>query len=130
MHARWPGFRAQILFARPAPSARAATSRLPAYTDTLTRLEVLHCGTDGLYGPYDFVARNERKFADLPVVVNQMQIAAANTTMTDTNLYFVRTQLSGVIPVCKQFGPGSMCGISSDLWHRSSSVPSNGFNSG
>jgi hypothetical protein len=70
------------------------------------------------------MAGNERKSADLPIVIDQMQIAAANATMADTDFDFICTQLSNLIPVRKQFGPGSMCCIPSDLWHCSSCTPS------
>jgi hypothetical protein len=51
----------------------------------------LHYLADRFHGPHDLVARNKGKFADLPIVINQMQVAAANATMTDPNFYLVRT---------------------------------------
>jgi hypothetical protein len=95
--------------------AIAATPRLPAHAYSLARLQVADRGANRFHGAHYFVAGNERKFADLPIVVDQVQIAAANAAMADTNLHLVGAQLSNFIPVCKQFGPGSMCCIASDL---------------
>jgi hypothetical protein len=81
--------RAEVFFALAAPRTRAATPGLPADTNTLARLQVLDCGADGFYGTHDLVARNERELADLPVVIDQVEVATANATMTDTNLYFI-----------------------------------------
>jgi hypothetical protein len=35
------------------------------------------------------VARHEGKFADLPIVIDQVEIAAANATMTDTDFHLI-----------------------------------------
>src|SRR6202035_391290 len=59
---------AQILFSRATPLAIAATSRLPAHADSLTRLQVADRRANRFHGAHYFVAGNERKFADLPIV--------------------------------------------------------------
>jgi hypothetical protein len=66
------------------------------------------------------MTRNERIFADLPIIVDQVQIAAANAAVADTNIHLICAQCPNFIPEGKQLGPGSMCCIASDLFHRSS----------
>ena len=97
--------------------------QLPAcqpYANALPWLKILDGRAHGLYRANDFMARNERIFADLPVIVDQVQIAAANAAVADTYIHLVCAQCPDFIPVSKQLGPGSMCRIASDLWHRSS----------
>src|ERR1700748_2974388 len=93
VHAGWLGIRTKVLLAGATPFASAATIGLPADTDTLPRLQVPDRCADRHHGADDLVAWNERNPADLPVVIYQMQIAAANATMADTYFYLVCSEL-------------------------------------
>jgi hypothetical protein len=72
---------------------------LPPKADTLTHLERSRLRADGSNSAHNFMPGNERILADAPVVRDEVKVAVANAAVGDRDLYFLRAQLSGVIPI-------------------------------
>src|SRR5271156_5132953 len=75
--------RTEMLVSLAAPLADAAAIRLPAYADALAHLAVAHRRTDRGDGADDLVTGNKRIFTDPPVVIDQVHVAVADTTVRD-----------------------------------------------
>jgi hypothetical protein len=97
-----------MLIALPAPLADSAAIGLPAHAHSLPRLAIPHVGAHRNHRPYNLVTRNERVLAEAPVVIDQRDIAMADTAVRDLDLDFIWLQLARIELVWKQMCTGRM----------------------
>jgi hypothetical protein len=94
-----------MLIALPTPLADAATVCLPSDPHSLTDRAVLYLGAHSHDGTHNFMTWNERKLAQPPVIVDQMNIAVAYAAMGDLNLNLVQAQIAWIILIRQQMCP-------------------------
>jgi hypothetical protein len=118
---------AKVLRALQAPLAMPAAVGLPARSDSITGVQA-EDRTPG-YGDSanDFVAGNERVLADAPIVVDQMNVAAADAAMRDGNLHVMLLEIAGFVLVRQKLGARGMRGESLDHGHNRSPLAMAGW---
>src|SRR6185437_7573753 len=72
---------AEMLVTLAAPLAHAAAIGLPAHTDPVANLSIRHAAAHCHNATHDLVAGDKRKFAESPIVVDQVNIAVADSTV-------------------------------------------------
>ena len=85
-----PGPRAKILVLAKAPLACTAAPTLPSHADSLARVQIMHFRADGRDNADNLMTWNERIGGYSQIIVNEVQIRVANTTMSDAYVNFSR----------------------------------------
>ncbi len=108
----------QIFFSLQAPLAVPAGVGLPANAHPVAGIQAQH-GAPG-YGDLadDLMARDQGIVAYAPVIVDHVDVAAADAAMGDGNFHLVRLNVPGIVLVGQQFGASSMGGESLKERHR------------
>ena len=72
---------------------------LPTHSHAIAGIQSEH-GTSGSHDfANDLMARDERVLADSPVIVDHMDIVAANPAMRDGNFHLVLLDIAGIVLV-------------------------------
>jgi hypothetical protein len=88
-----------MLVALSTPFADAAAIRLPAHPHAFAHGKASHLRTDRHHGPYNLVTRNERIFAEAPIVVDEVDIAVAHAAVRNLNFDLMCRKLPRVVLV-------------------------------
>ena len=111
---------AKVFRALQAPLAMPAAVGLPARSDSIAGVQAEDRAPGNGDSADDFVAGNEWVLADAPVVVDQMNVAAADAAMGDGNLHVMLLEIAGFVLVRQKFGARGMRGKSLDQGHNRS----------
>ena len=76
---------------------------MPAEAHALANLMRLDFGADRRDRANDLMSGNKRELADAPVIGDEVNIAMANAAVGNSNLHFLRAQLTRVIAIWEQF---------------------------
>jgi hypothetical protein len=88
---------AQILVSVQTPLAAHAAARLPSNADPLTNVDPLNLIANRYHSADDFVSWHEWIMRNVPVVVDEVNIAMANPTMTDLYVNVIRARFVKLI---------------------------------
>jgi hypothetical protein len=87
---------AQVLITAQALMAKHTALRRPTDAYLLQELDILDLVTDSYYAPDDFMARNEGKLRNPNFVVDECEIAMAESAVLNGDLDLFRSQRSGL----------------------------------
>src|ERR1700749_1314038 len=88
----------------------AAGISLPAHTYPVACQQPQHSASSGDHFAHNLMAGDERIVADAPVVVDHVDVTAADAAVRNSNFHFVRLDVPGIVLIGQEFGAGGMCG--------------------